>query len=199
MKKTVSILTLVVMLCTIFSASLSTASASGANNGFVYANGTHFYLNGKTFYVAGCNSYNLFRVGSGSTYGNTEAEIIEHTINGYMNTEEIDQCMANMAASGINVVRTWAFSSESWHGFEKYENGSWTYLEPQFMEFDYIIKSAKDHGIKIIPVLETTGKPSAELTLSLTLSDFHPTVTLQEELTLQMKPANSGTRTMPKI
>jgi endo-1,4-beta-mannosidase len=49
------------------------------------------------------------------------------------------------------VVRTWMFNHQSWHGFEIKQGN---YEEAQFSLFDYIIESAKKHGVMLIPALE---------------------------------------------
>ena len=122
-----------------------TASAD-ATGDFVYADGTHFMCNGKTFYVSGCNSYDLFTLGDGSSDYSLDA--IE---NQYMYKSQIDERMQQMADNGVNVVRTWGFSNESWHGFEQSPG---QYNEAEFMLFDYIMYSAQEHGIRVIITLE---------------------------------------------
>ena len=155
MKKVISIILVLTMLISALCAFTASAEETTPGNGFVYANGTHFYLDGKTFYVAGCNSYNLFRTGTGGApWGETQEEIIMHLLDGYCDTKAIDNCMAEMKAAGINVCRTWAFSSDAWHGFESYQNGEWVKNEYEFIQLDYICKSAAEHGIKLILVLE---------------------------------------------
>jgi hypothetical protein len=117
-----------------------------ARSGFVYREGLNFYLDGKPYYFAGCNSYDLF------TYGDGSNDSTENYIENYfMNKSGIDTIMKNMAADGIKVVRTWGFSHETWHGFERSEG---VYYQPQFMLFDYILKAAQENGIKVIVVFE---------------------------------------------
>lgn len=127
----------------------TTVDTKATETGFVYANGNHFFCDGKYFYFAGCNSYNLHRYGDGSNTGS-----IEDICTKFMHQDEIDQCMQEMADAGVTVVRTWAFSSDSWHGFESYKDGRWVYNEAEFMELDYIMYSAQQHGIKVILTLE---------------------------------------------
>ncbi len=43
------------------------------------------------------------------------------------------------------------FSYETWHGFETAKG---QYNEPEFMEFDYILQSAKNNGLKVIVTLK---------------------------------------------
>ncbi|MBN6547863.1 cellulase family glycosylhydrolase, partial [Actinacidiphila bryophytorum] len=115
--------------------------ARAAAAGFVQRCGTHFCVNGKTAYFAGANSYDLFTFGSGS--GDTETQ--------YMDKAAIDSEMANMASDGVTVVRTWMFDHETWHGFEPAKN---TMNEQQWAEFDYILYSAAQHGLRVVPTLE---------------------------------------------
>ena len=49
------------------------ATASTVPEGFVYVDGTHFMCDGEPFYFAGCNSYDMFTLGDGSSNDSTEA------------------------------------------------------------------------------------------------------------------------------
>ena len=62
--------------------------------------------------------------------------------------------LLKMAANGVNVCRTWAFSSDWYCGFESYSNGYWHYNEDRFKQLDYVMYSAEKHGIKMILTLE---------------------------------------------
>ncbi|HEX9061533.1 MAG TPA: cellulose binding domain-containing protein, partial [Clostridia bacterium] len=97
--------------------------------GIVYTQGTKFVLDGHPFYYAGCNSYDLFT----------------------KTNSEIDNRMQKLQDIGVKVLRTWAFSHETWHGFEPSKG---QYSEEEFRTFDYIMKSAADHNIKVIATLE---------------------------------------------
>ncbi|MFZ6029919.1 MAG: cellulose binding domain-containing protein [Chloroflexota bacterium] len=120
--------------------------AAAAPAGFVYRCGVHFCLDGKPYYFAGTNVYDFFTFGDGSSTA-TQADIE----NRFMDKPRIDAHMARLQADGVGVVRLWMFSHETWHGFEPAEG---VYNEAQFMLFDYIIESAKNHGIKLLPVFE---------------------------------------------
>lgn len=120
---------------------LPLANAAAATSGFVQRCGIHFCLDGHTYYFAGANDYDIFTYGG--SYGDTETQ--------WMDKARIDNHMAEMAADGVTVLRTWMFDHESWHGFEP-SKGS--YSEQQFSEFDYILYSAAQHNIRVIPVLE---------------------------------------------
>ncbi|WP_377269914.1 cellulose binding domain-containing protein [Peterkaempfera sp. SMS 1(5)a] len=117
------------------------AASAAVPSGFVTRCGIHFCLDGRTYYVAGANTYDLFTYGSGS--GDTETQ--------YMDKSRIDAQFASLQADKVGVVRLWMFSHESWHGFEPSKG---VYNEQEFAQFDYIIQSAKAHGIRLLPVFE---------------------------------------------
>ncbi|PJI10211.1 MULTISPECIES: cellulose binding domain-containing protein [Clostridium] len=121
--------------------------AANNNNSFVKAEGTKFSVDGHPFYFTGANAYDLFTYGDGDS-SNLSKSRIE---NNYMSKSQIDSLMAQMESDGVKVVRTWGFSNESWHGFETAKG---VYNEAEFMEFDYIMQSAKKHGMKVIICLE---------------------------------------------
>lgn len=116
-------------------------ASAAAEDSFVTRCGIRFCLNDEEYYFAGANAYDLFTFGSGS--GDTETQ--------YMDKERIDAHMARMRDDGVDVVRLWMFSHESWHGFEKSEG---VYDEQQFALFDYVIESARTHGLRLMPVFE---------------------------------------------
>ena len=122
------------------------ATESTVPEGFVYVDGTHFMCDGEPFYFAGCNSYDMFTLGDGSSNDSTEA--IETK---FMNKEAIDARMQQMEDNGVRVLRTWGFSNETWHGFELAPG---EYNEAEFMLFDYIMYSAQQHNIRVIITLE---------------------------------------------
>lgn len=47
------------------------ATESTVPEGFVYVDGTHFMCDGEPFYFAGCNSYDMFTLGDGSSNDST--------------------------------------------------------------------------------------------------------------------------------
>ena len=142
-------------VCSVISSS-STALAADTNTadvktssvpeGFVYADGTHFMCDSVPFYFAGCNSYDMFTLGDGSSKDSNED--IE---NKYMYKDQIDSRMQQMEDNGVTVLRTWGFSNETWHGFELAPG---EYNEAEFMLFDYIMYSAQEHNIRVIITLE---------------------------------------------
>ncbi|WP_405010609.1 cellulose binding domain-containing protein [Kitasatospora sp. NBC_01539] len=135
-------LTLLLALAVAAVALVARGSASAvAPSGFVQRCGIHFCLDGKPYYVAGTNTYDLFTYGSGSN--DTETQ--------YMDKARIDAQFTRFAADRVGVVRLWMFSHEAWHGFEPSEG---VYNEQEFAEFDYIVESAKAHGVRLVPVFE---------------------------------------------
>jgi mannan endo-1,4-beta-mannosidase len=69
----------------------------------------------------------------------------------YVDKPRIDAHMARLQADGVTVLRLWMFSHEDWQGFEAQKG---VYTEEEFILFDYIMKSARDHFIRLIPVFE---------------------------------------------
>jgi mannan endo-1,4-beta-mannosidase len=117
-----------------------------AASSFVTRCGIHFCLDGKAFYYAGANSYDIFTFGDGSSTS-TQDDIETK----FMDKSAIDAYFDNAQSDGIQVIRTWMFDHETWHGFETAKG---VYNEAEFDEFDYIIQSAKAHGILLIAPFE---------------------------------------------
>jgi hypothetical protein len=69
----------------------------------------------------------------------------------YVDKARIDAHMAKLQRDGVAVLRLWMFSHEEWQGFEAREG---VYTEEEFILFDYVIKSARDHNLRLIPVFE---------------------------------------------
>ncbi|MDP4178558.1 MAG: X2-like carbohydrate binding domain-containing protein [Bacillota bacterium] len=124
------------------------------NSTFIRAVGTQFYNGDNTFYFAGANAYQLFTKGDG--WNDSTADYIE---NDYMNKSQIDSLLDQMQADGVKVLRTWGFNHadgvSTWHVFEPKKG---VFNEAEFMEFDYIMESAKKHGMKVIITLENYWK-----------------------------------------
>jgi len=110
------------------------------NEGFVKRDGDQFKLDGLPYYFAGNNCYYLF----------------------YKSHFMIDDLMAAMARNGVKVVRTWGFSdglapfADDGDGIANGNEGNafqpelGKYFEPTFVNFDYVIKSAGEHGVRLI-------------------------------------------------
>ncbi|KAI8907234.1 glycoside hydrolase superfamily [Gorgonomyces haynaldii] len=129
------------------STSPKTATKSGATKsmptGFVYAQGSRMMLNNQQFTFTGVNNYYLF----------------------YAQQSDVDQLFADCQQIGASVVRTWLFSDGNrspgstagangqsiW--FQEFVNGQVQFNDDQTTglgRFDYVIESAKRHGIKLI-------------------------------------------------
>lgn len=121
-------------------------TTQAAPAGFVYRCGIRFCLDGKYFYFAGSNTYDMFTYGDGSSTGS--ATDIETK---FIDKARIDAHFTRLQQDKVTVLRVWMFNHTSWHGFEKQKG---VYDEPQFKLFDYIIESAKAHGVRLIPTFE---------------------------------------------
>lgn len=113
----------------------------GINEGIVTREGTHFEIDGEPFYFAGDNCYYLF----------------------YTTHYMIDNLTSTLQNNNITVLRTWGFCD----GLANYSDDSTPdigdgnegctfqprlgeYDELTFRNFDYVIKSAGKHGIRLI-------------------------------------------------
>jgi len=115
--------------------------AEAAEADFVRRCGIHFCLDGRDYYFAGANVYDVFTYGG--SFGDTETQ--------YMDKARIDAQFERLAAARISVLRLWMFSHEDWHGFEPQKG---VYNDQEFALFDYVIESAKNHGVRLLPVFE---------------------------------------------
>lgn len=116
------------------------ASAADSRDSFVTRCGIRFCLDGKPYYAAGTNTYDMF------TFGKDWLPVPD-----YVDQPKIDAHMARLRADGVSLLRLWMFSHEDWQGFEPAKG---QFEEAEFVLFDYIIKSAKEHDIRLIPVFE---------------------------------------------
>ena len=119
---------------------LPRAAAADPRDSFVTRCGIRFCLDGKPYYVAGTNTYDVFTMGFDWLPGEE-----------YVDKARIDAHMAKLQRDGVSVLRLWMFSHEEWQGFEAQEG---VYTEEEFILFDYVIKSARDHNLRLIPVFE---------------------------------------------
>lgn len=118
----------------------STARAADPRDSFVTRCGIRFCLDGKPYYFAGANTYDVF------TFGFDWLPAPD-----YVDKAKIDAHLARLQNDGVSVLRLWMFSHEDWQGFEAAEG---VYTEEEFILFDYVVKSARDHNIRLIPVFE---------------------------------------------
>ncbi|BCJ77877.1 hypothetical protein CS0771_74210 [Catellatospora sp. IY07-71] len=116
------------------------AQAADPRDSFVTRCGIRFCLDGKPFYFAGTNTYDVFTFGYDWLPGEQ-----------YVDKAKIDAHMTRLQNDQVSVLRLWMFSHEDWMGFEAAEG---VYTEEAFILFDYVIKSAREHNIRLIPVFE---------------------------------------------
>lgn len=110
------------------------------NQGFVTRQGSDFRLNGETYRFGGNNTYYMF----------------------YKSHFMIDDVFTTMRRNGLEVLRTWAFCdgkglyARDGDGIADGNEGSafqpemGVYYEPTLVNLDYVIKSAGEHGIRLI-------------------------------------------------
>ncbi|GAA1753219.1 hypothetical protein GCM10009681_25250 [Luedemannella helvata] len=118
----------------------TTAQAADPRDSFVTRCGIRFCVDGKPAYFAGANTYDLFTYGYDWLPGEQ-----------YVDKVRIDGHFDKLRTDGVQVLRLWMFSHEDWMGSEAAEG---VYTEEQFILYDYIMKSARDHSIRLIPVFE---------------------------------------------
>jgi hypothetical protein len=131
---------LLTLVSAVLVAVTSTAQAADPRDSFVTRCGIRFCLDGKPYYFAGANTYDVF------TFGFDWLPAPD-----YVDKAKIDAHMARLQSDGVSVLRLWMFSHEDWQGFEAAEG---VYTEEEFVLFDYVIKSARDHNLRLIPVFE---------------------------------------------
>src|SRR4051794_27806008 len=112
-----------------------TAQAADPRDSFVTRCGIRFCLDGKPYYFAGTNTYDMFTMGYNWLPGEQ-----------YVDKARIDAHMTRLAADKVSVLRLWMFSHEDWMGFEAAKG---VYTEEEFILFDYVMKSARDHNIRL--------------------------------------------------
>lgn len=110
------------------------------NSGFVTRAGSRFLLQGVPYRFAGNNAYYLF----------------------YKSHYMIDDVMATMERNNLRVVRLWGFGdgkapyAQDNDGLSNGNEGgafqpeSSLYYEPTLVNFDYAIKAAGEHGVRLI-------------------------------------------------
>jgi len=108
------------------------ATNAAAETTFVSAEGTEFSLDGRPFYYAGTNTYYLMVYAA-------DAALVAH----------VDEVLADAAAMGLAVVRTWAFNdgATQWNALQ---TAPGVYDETVFQGLDYVLKKADQQGIRLI-------------------------------------------------
>ena len=114
---------------------------------------TDFVVGGRPFRYVGWNEYELFtRVDTTTTH-------VDETIDGQVIPVgttltwqyQIDKEMLEAQKHHLTVLRTWAFDENN--EAQAFQNPIGTYNENTFKKLDYIVDSAKRHGIRVILTL----------------------------------------------
>lgn len=151
---------------------------------FVKRDGIHFSINGNKFGYAGWNAYNLPFLDNGFGFSSGDIAVVNlpgeevgfqviPAGTTWSVNETIDRAMVEARRLGMTVLRTWAFNSReseaSTIGYGRVvmdenatenfveHNGNkyvWSYNEAQFERLDYLMDSARRHGIRVILTLE---------------------------------------------
>lgn len=108
--------------------SVSAASETNAESGFVATNGNYFVLDGKLFYFQGANNYYL----------------------NYAPNYMIDDVLNDAAAMNLKVLRCWAFIDGKESAGCVMQPSLGVYDESGFERLDYTISEAAKRGIKLI-------------------------------------------------
>lgn len=128
---------------------------------FVGVEGTSFVHQGEPFRYLGFNEYELFTT-AGNFNRAVEAEL-GYTIFGEVLLpgtprqweENVDRQLLEAARNGHTVLRTWAFNRNNEDSaFQRMVDGEIVYQESTFQRFDYILDSARRHGIRVIVTLD---------------------------------------------
>lgn len=136
-------------------------------NLFVETRGSEFVVGNSPFYFAGWNTYHLpFRLEEKIT-GNQKVVIytkagekIERLIkDGTVISfkDHVDRIMLEAKRLGLSVVRTWGFNNRTEEEIAYYREdaaGNWVPNQAQFARMDYVLDSARRHGVRVIICLE---------------------------------------------
>lgn len=128
---------------------------------FVAAEGTSFVHQGEPFRYAGFNEYELFT--TPENFGRSVEQELGETIFGEVLVpgtareweDNVDRQLLEAARHGQTVLRTWAFNrNDETSAFQRMVDGEIVFQESTFERFDYIMDSARRHGIRVIVTLD---------------------------------------------
>ncbi|MFA9399328.1 MAG: hypothetical protein ACERKV_13825, partial [Clostridiaceae bacterium] len=133
------------------------------NHGYIKTQGTEFELKGEAYYFNGWNCYQfpftdnveISAVDTAVTYtaDGKKVEVIIPSKTNYTFKQYIDISMMEAKKSGLDVVRTWGFNSDT-NQTNSFYTKEWAFNESQFEKFDYIMDSANKHGVRVIITLD---------------------------------------------
>ena len=115
----------------------SSAPSVSSTGSFAKTNGLLFNIDGKTEYYAGTNCYWC----------------------GFLtNNTDVDHVFADIAASGLKIVRVWGFndvnsipsSGTVWYQYLSAGNSQINTGADGLQRLDYVVSSAQSHGLKLI-------------------------------------------------
>jgi hypothetical protein len=128
---------------------------------YVAAEGTSFVHQGEPFRYAGFNEYELFT--TPENFGRSVEQELGETILGEVLLpgtgrrweDNVDRQLLEAARHGQTVLRTWAFDRNAeTSAFQRMIDGEIVFQESTFERFDYIMDSARRHGIRVIVTLD---------------------------------------------
>lgn len=128
---------------------------------YVSAEGTSFVHQGEPFRYAGFNEYELFT--TPGNFGRSVEQELGETIFGEVLVpgtgrtweDNVDRQLLEAARHGQTVLRTWAFNrNDETSAFQRMVDGEIVFQESTFERFDYILDSARRHGIRVIVTLD---------------------------------------------
>jgi len=123
------------------SSPLSTSTITSSYNQFIKVKGTHFFKDCRPFKIAGFNVENLAEAGNPTI--SRDLAINE----GSSGHNKLRTLLQNAAASGFNVVRTWAHTTDPTHPLQISPG---PYDEAAFQGLDQVIHQAKEAGMHVI-------------------------------------------------
>jgi hypothetical protein len=136
----------------------------GLMKSFVGRKGKEFVVNGKPFRYVGFNDYSLPFKYDNTLTGNAKAavytndgKLIEEIIPKGTNLDfklQVDRTMLEARKLGMTVLRTWAFNAYTGDAHAFINTGDWSFNEAQFQRLDYVMDSARRHGIRVMLALD---------------------------------------------
>ncbi|MCP4632160.1 MAG: T9SS type A sorting domain-containing protein [candidate division Zixibacteria bacterium] len=116
----------------LFLFTIASSMAYAENQGIAGREGNHFTLNGSPFYYAGANNYYqmVYAADPNLRYA-------------------VDEIQEEIAALGMNVLRTWAFNDgeSQWNALQTSPR---IYNEYVFEGLDYVLNKADEQGLRLI-------------------------------------------------
>jgi mannan endo-1,4-beta-mannosidase len=128
---------------------------------FVATDQTSFTHRGEPFRYLGANEYDLFTAppnfDRGTVTNLDQTRFGEVLLPGTEQDwrEQIDRQLLEMSRNGLTVLRTWAFNRNNEESaFQRMVDGEIVFQEPTFERLDYIVDSARRHGVRVILTLD---------------------------------------------